>query len=202
MKLSEYIKAKYVFSGKRTGWFAFILMAGLTLLFTLWFPSTKFQYDNYLLAAGSQYYRILTAHFVHHNLFHLLFNLLGLLVIALLHSRHYKFWQWTLSVILLCIFISYGMHYVYPSQTNYVGFSAVLYGLIMIGAIADMLTGIKSGYLIFILVIAKVVYEQMHGGNETIEYLIQIPVAINAHLLGVVSGIFIGILLPFTLPRL
>ena len=197
----DYIKAKYVFSGKRTGWIAFILLAIAIMVCTLFYPATKLQYDNHLLGMGLQYYRMITAHFTHNNLFHLLFNLLGLLFIGLLHSRHYKFWQWTTAMLLLCVSISYGMHYFYPHHAYYVGLSGVLYGLILIGAIADMLTGIKSGYLIFILVIAKLVHEQMVGSNIAIGYLIQIPVAIDAHILGAVSGIIIGLILPFTLSR-
>ena len=68
---------------------------------------------------------------------------------------------------------------------------AKLHGLIIIGALTDCQKGMKTGYLLFIGVWLKIVWEQYTGPSAELGELIEARVAIEAHLIGAVSGIFV-----------
>jgi len=79
----------------------------------------------------------------------------------------------------------------YPGLLGYVGLSGMLHGLFTYGAISDISTGVKSGYLLLLGVIIKVAYEQIFGASIQVTQMIDARVATEAHLVGVITGILI-----------
>ena len=71
----------------------------------------------------------------------------------------------------------------------------MLHGLFTYGAIKDITTGLKSGYLLLFGVIIKVAYEQVYGASQEVTEMIGARVATEAHLVGVISGIIIFLML-------
>lgn len=142
-----------------------------------------------------QYWRAITAHNLHTNIWHLLLNLLGLLLLWLLHGDYAK------SRVLLLQFFSLGagislcIYLFNPSILWYVGLSGVLHGLFVIGAILDVKNKRFSGYLLLVGVIIKILDEQLSGPDQSLQSLIQANVAIDAHLYGAFLGLPMGIII-------
>lgn len=152
--------------------------------------SELFEYNRTLFATG-EYWRIITGHFSHSNGYHLMLNLAGVALIWALHGEYYDSKQYALALFLLALYTGGGLYIFYPENTLYNGLSGVLHGLIIIGALIDCQKGMKTGYLLFIGVWLKIVWEQYTGPSAELGELIEARVAIEAHLIGAISGIFV-----------
>lgn len=139
-------------------------------------------------------WRLLSGHLLHSNLLHLLLNLLGLVVLMLLHGkltgRLAVGWQ----ILLLSLSTGLALFWLAPEIEIYVGLSGILHGLLCYGATADLRQGYRSGALILIGVAIKVGTEQWQGPDPELSAQIAAEVAIDAHLYGAVSGILLALL--------
>ncbi|MGX9461658.1 rhombosortase [Shewanella sp. A14] len=151
-----------------------------------------YRYDQ---IASGQVWRLITGNLLHTNSWHLLMNLAGLWTIVFLHEVHYKVHSGKLTMlfIILCLMEGVGLYIFYPSLQSYVGLSGLLHGLFVFGAIMDIRRGYRSGYLLVIGVILKVVYEQYFGASDSITQLINARVATESHLVGLVNGILCAV---------
>ena len=75
--------------------------------------------------------------------------------------------------------------------TLYVGLSGVLHGFFVWGALMDIKHNEKTGYLLLIGVIAKIIHEQIYGASADVEQLIGASVATDAHLYGAIGGLVV-----------
>lgn len=151
---------------------------------------------------NGQWWRIFTGHFDHTNLNHLLLNLAGLIMLWALHGDHYRHGLFAAVFLVSAIATSLGIYYFDPDMNRYVGLSGVLHGVFVFGAIADIRTGEKTGYLLLIGIIAKIIYEQVEGASEDMVDLIGASVAIDAHLFGAIGGLIAGLIwLAFNKPK-
>lgn len=139
--------------------------------------------------ANDEYWRLFTGNLLHTNQWHLLMNLAGLWVLLLLFKPHFQALSFTLLFSALCLLQGLGLYLFYPGLLGYVGLSGMLHGLFTYGAIRDISTGLKSGYLLLLGVIIKVAYEQIFGASDQVTQMIGARVATEAHLVGVVTGI-------------
>jgi rhomboid family GlyGly-CTERM serine protease len=141
-----------------------------------------------------QIWRLLSGHLLHSNLLHLLLNLLGLVVLMLLHGklpgRLAVGWQ----ILLLSLSTGVALFFLAPEIAIYVGLSGVLHGLLCYGATADLRQGYHSGALILVGVAIKVGSEQWQGPDPELSAQIAAEVAIDAHLYGAVSGVLLALL--------
>ncbi|ABV36656.1 rhomboid family protein [Shewanella sediminis HAW-EB3] len=147
---------------------------------------------------NGEYWRLFTGNLLHTNQWHLLMNLAGLWVLLLLFKPHFKALTFTLIFSALCLLQGLGLYLFYPGLLGYVGLSGMLHGLFTYGAIRDISTGLKSGYLLLLGVIIKVAYEQIFGASEQVTEMIGARVATEAHLIGVITGILVVALVSFT----
>lgn len=145
------------------------------------------QYDLLHIEQG-QLWRLLSGHFVHSNLNHLLLNSAGIALIWALHGEYYRPSFYFQLLIGLSLTISLGLFVFYPQTAIYVGLSGVLHGMIIVGAIIDTQKGYRSGYLLFFGVWAKIIFEHLQGPNLELRDLIDARVAIESHLLGAIAG--------------
>ncbi|RTR37662.1 rhombosortase [Shewanella canadensis] len=141
--------------------------------------------------ANGEYWRLFTGNLLHTNQWHLLMNLAGLWVLLLLFKPHFQALSFTLIFSALCLLQGLGLYLFYPGLLGYVGLSGMLHGLFTYGAIRDISTGLKSGYLLLLGVIIKVAYEQIFGASAQVTEMIGARVATEAHLVGVITGIFV-----------
>tara|TARA_B100001094_G_C18194204_1_gene809455 strand:- start:2740 stop:3483 length:744 start_codon:yes stop_codon:yes gene_type:complete len=181
----------------KTGWQFFLLLALCSCVATFYSSSMELQYNQLILAQNQDLFRIFTSHLAHTNTMHYTMNMVGLLLIGLLHSHYYKVWQWLISYMILSFVITVGLYKFDHDVEVYLGLSGILHGFLMIGCMTDTLRGLKSGTVLLICVIIKITYEQMMPPNYDLEELIQANVAINAHLMGAIGGAILSFLLPF-----
>ncbi|CAM5211612.1 rhombosortase [Alishewanella longhuensis] len=179
------------------------LLLGVITSILFWSPDPvklTLEYNRSALANG-ELWRLFSGHLLHSNLYHLLLNLAGLLVIMLLHAplphRLNLGWQ----ILILGLATSLGL-WLFSHQIDiYVGLSGVLHGILCFGAVLDIRQGYRSGVLILLGVAAKLAFEQYAGPDAELAAKIAAEVAIDAHLYGAISGVLLGLLLFNRTPR-
>ena len=144
-------------------------------------------YQRDLIIEG-EVWRLFTGHLLHTNGFHLLLNLAALIMLWALHGRFYTIKNYSTLFLFCSIITSVGIFYSDPSLVQYVGLSGVLHGVFIFGAIMDIVSKDKTGYLLFIGVWLKIGHEQIYGASSDVSDLIEASVAIDAHLWGAVAG--------------
>lgn len=71
---------------------------------------------------------------------------------------------------------------------RYVGLSGVLHAFFAWGALQDIKHKEKTGYLLFLGLWAKIIYEQLYGASAEVSAMINATVAVDAHLWGAIAG--------------
>ena len=174
---------------------AYIVLALLCLLLALtpdsWHLALRYSRAG---LEQSEYWRLITAHLLHSNNWHLLMNLAGLLLVALLHGKYFSpaalLSQWFIAALLISIALYFGSAQIHA----YVGLSGLLHAMLMLGAVKDIQLKQRGGYLLFAGLLLKVAYEQWQGPDSDLATLIAANVAIDAHLYGVITGLVIAAL--------
>ena len=145
-------------------------------------------YQRVLINEG-EIWRLFTGHLLHTNGFHFLLNLAALIMLWSLHGRFYTNKNYSALFLFCSISTSIGIYFGDPSLTEYVGLSGVLHGVFVFGAIMDIVSKDKTGYLLFMGVWLKIAHEQIYGASADVSDLIEASVAIDAHLWGAVGGL-------------
>lgn len=145
--------------------------------------------------ASGELWRVLSGHIVHSNGWHLLLNLASLLMIGLLFSQHLTRLFWFFVFVLSGLMISACYFWIAPEYEYYVGLSAVLYAVIIIGALLDIKEQPLIAVLILVIVTARVIWQQYSGSMDSLAELIEDRVAIESHLFGICTGYVLGIIL-------
>lgn len=161
----------------------------VSIVFMLWEPvsSDWFAY-NRLQLNEFQWWRLITGHFLHTNLMHLVLNLTGITLLWALHGHYFLNLRYWLVFLLLCLGTSVCLFVFSTNMQWYVGLSGVLHGLFVIGAYFDIRNHLKSGWLLLLGVYIKVIHEQIYGASQNISDLIAANVAIDAHLFGTLTA--------------
>lgn len=178
-------------------YFVYLLLGALCCI--LFAFDNFFNYESYSYLAFErdgfvklQYWRAISAHLLHTNIWHLILNLMGLLLLWLLHGDYANSRSLLLQCIVLGIGISASIYLFAPNVIWYVGLSGILHGLFVIGAIIDIQKNRVTGYLLLTGVIIKIVDEQISEPDAKLQALIQANVVIEAHLYGLILGFIIG----------
>lgn len=156
------------------------------------------RYDREAVLHG-QWWRLISAHLVHLNGWHLMLNLGGLVLILyffrdLLDRR--RFWLWFAicapAVGLVLVLLDTSLRW-------YLGLSGLLQGLLVL----CLLLGWRGNPVLHTLVLAvvagRLLWEQLPGYDSGyLSAWIGAPVYVNAHLYGALSGVLLaaGLLLP------
>jgi rhomboid family GlyGly-CTERM serine protease len=142
------------------------------------------RYERSALAAG-QWWRLLSAHLVHLDIWHALLNAAGLALVWMLFARDYSPKAWLAIVLGAMAAIDAGLWLGDSTVQWYVGSSGVLHGAMAAGALAHLRTGAWDGWLLAGLLVAKLLYEQAVGA---LPFSGHDPVVVDAHLYGVAGG--------------
>jgi rhomboid family GlyGly-CTERM serine protease len=121
---------------RQASWFLGLLAAVLVLSW-LGDESVRnaLRYERTAVLDG-EYWRLLTAHFVHGTAMHMLLNLAGLALVAALFARDYSLGEWLLILLVSIATIDAGFVFYEPQLRWYVGFSGALHGALAAGAVA------------------------------------------------------------------
>ncbi|THB70171.1 MAG: rhombosortase [Gammaproteobacteria bacterium] len=155
----------------------------------------RYQPDMFV---SGEYWRIITAHFVHLSWMHTFFNLAGTAIFSVLFARHLSVLQWW-WVLAFCVpASSLAFYFLNPNLDWYVGFSGVLHSILIVGGIMELRK--KEGndrrlaLLVLGVITAKLIQEQFWGGMEsTTESIIAGKVFVDAHLYGAIFGVICGV---------
>jgi len=137
--------------------------------------------------AEGEWWRLITAHFVHLDLQHALLNTMGLVLMWSLFARDYRPREWLIIILVVIAGIDVGLWLRDTNVAWYVGASGLLHGIMTAGTVAHLRRGDIDGWILAIFIVVKLSYEQLSGAlpfSESGE-----PVVVNAHLYGAVSGL-------------
>ena len=110
-----------------------VLLAGLELGGDAWRDALS--YDRAALASG-QWWRLISAHFVHLDAQHMLLNSLGVVLMWALFARDYSPLRWLAIYLFSSLTISAGLWVLNPEVPWYVGSSSALHGVMAAGTLA------------------------------------------------------------------
>jgi rhomboid family GlyGly-CTERM serine protease len=136
-----------------------------------------------------EYWRLLTANFVHLGWSHFLLNLAGLGFVAWLYADDRDWGSWLLALIIGGLASSLGVHWTAPGVFWMVGLSGALHGLFVFGAVAMILAGERLGWGLLLGVGVKLAYEQLVGEVPFTAAVVGGSVITAAHLWGAVGGL-------------
>ncbi len=148
-------------------------------------------YQRSLIAKG-HWWLLLSGNFVHLGPAHLWMNLAGLALVAALVWQHFSAWQWSILILLCSVGVGVGLWFFNPEVEGYVGFSGTLHGLIIAGTLADLRAYPRSAGLLLLLVVGKLVWEQLAGALPGSESVAGGQVLVDAHLYGAIGGAIIA----------
>ncbi|KFZ36529.1 membrane protein [Shewanella mangrovi] len=175
---------------QKTLWFAVIALSLVSAALQLLGLSELLAFKRSDIAHG-EWWRLISGNVLHTNWWHVAMNLAGMWVVVFIHRMHYHAIGFLCLMLALCLFEGTGLYLAVPSLWGYVGLSGILHGLFAFGSLCDIQKHLRSGYLLLAGVIAKVTWEQYAGGNPEVTSLIGAPVATQAHLIGLLSGLLL-----------
>lgn len=159
------------------------------------------RYDRGAMLAGEAW-RLLTGHLVHADAMHLGWNLLGVLIVALLFARDYSWRQWSMVLLVSTVATDLGFLLFEPQLEWYVGFSGVLHGLMAAGLVAWLrATRDAVTWIVVVLFAAKLAWEHVAGPLPFTAQSLSMPVVHEAHTYGAVGGLVAGLWLGRRTPR-
>ncbi len=133
-------------------------------------------------------WRLLTGHLVHSNSWHMLLNLSSLVFIGLLFSSLLSGLVWALAFVFCALVVSACYWFISPEYVIYVGLSAALYGVIIVGALQDLRENKLIASALLIIVTGRVIWQQFDGASDSLADLVDSRVAIESHLYGIAAG--------------
>ena len=144
---------------------------------------------------SGHWWLLLTGNFVHLGASHLWMNLAGLVLVVALVWQHYSALQWLFIIVLSSVVVGIGLWQFNPDVHGYVGFSGTLHALILAGCLADFRHYPKSATVLLILIVGKLVWEQVSGALPGSESVAGGLVVVDAHLYGAIAGAVLGVAL-------
>ena len=152
------------------------------------------RYDRQAISDG-EYWRLLTGHFAHLGISHLLLNMAGLILVWMLVGRYFTTLQWLIILATSISATTAGFWFIDQDMLWYVGLSGVLHGLIIAGAMAGLGQFPGESAVILVFTGAKLLWEQVAGPLPGSESASGGTVIVNAHLFGAAGGAVAAILL-------
>lgn len=170
--------------------FTVCLLASISQLVAAALPLA---YDRIAILQG-EWWRLLTGGWLHHNLNHLLMNLLAWgLIYLLLPQRltgYRSVWVLSLQVVLVDTFL----FALVPATHFYWGLSGALHGLFAICALLMIQQREPQGWWWLLGLFVKLGWDLLRTDSLTTE-LIGTRVHVESHIIGAISGVLTGLLL-------
>ncbi|MHB1543844.1 MAG: rhombosortase [Gammaproteobacteria bacterium] len=150
-------------------------------------------YDRPAVLAG-QWWRLITANFVHSGWPHVLLDLAGLVLLWLLFGQTLGPLRFWIATLVGCVAVGLGVFFLSPDVEWYVGISGVLHTYWASGALLAVARREWGGRWLLGFLIAKLVYERIWGPLPTSTWSIGGPILTIAHLYGAIAGALLGFL--------
>lgn len=141
-----------------------------------------------------QYWRLLTAHLTHFDWPHFSMNMIGMGLCMLVYNDSVCAKHWLASFVFISLFSSIGLLIIYDEQQRYAGFSDVLHGWILLGALAIANKERKLTIAIFVLFWLKILEENSGLTFFTSASMSTENIATQSHIFGALGGMFYAFL--------
>ena len=148
-------------------------------------------YNRVALAQG-EWWRVLTAHFVHLDAGHAVLNGLGVVLMWALFARDYSPLRWLAIYLFSALCISAGLWLFNPEVEWYVGASGALHGVMTAGTLAHLKRRDLDAWILAVFIVGKLAYEQLAG---SMPFAGSTHTIVDAHLYGAVGGLALALLL-------
>lgn len=142
---------------------------------------------HFAMLPDGQWWRLITGHLVHMDWQHYAMNMMGLSMCMVVFRDDLAAWHWPASFFLLSLFSSTGMYLAGVPYDRYMGFSDVLHGWILIGALGIAHKEPKFSIAIVVLFWLKII-EENHQLAFFTSYGVTGNVARESHIWGAVGG--------------
>jgi rhomboid family GlyGly-CTERM serine protease len=146
-----------------------------------------FRFDRSLIDQG-HLWLIMSGHLAHLNWGHLGLNMAGLALVAVFFSRYISVLQWLLLSLFSALWVGLGLYWLNGDIYRYVGMSGVLHGLFIVGAWYEFRRYPLSGGVLLVMIVAKLIWEQIAGALPGSESMAGGHVVVDAHFYGAISG--------------
>ena len=176
------------FKDKKSWIVLFVLCLGIQLFQA----ESLFRFDRQLIEQG-QIWRLLSGHLTHLNWIHYLLNMAGLGMVMIFFSGYQRDIYWLNAILFLSVICSAGL-ILDGELDRYVGLSGVLHGLFIIGGFWELKRYKVSGSIVLILMLGKLIWEQMYGALPASESMTGGKIALNSHLYGAMAGVLFLVL--------
>ncbi len=142
------------------------------------------RYERAAVHSG-EWWRLVSAHWVHLGVEHLLLDSAGLVLLWVLYARDLRAWDWLAVLIGATATIDAGLWWAQPQVHWYVGLSGLLHGAWAAGAAAVGWRQGRWGWLMLAVLALKLTLEQRAGGSLLVT---NFPVVSIAHVYGALGG--------------
>ena len=182
---------------KQSHWVVFVVVLGICTIAALFgdYARDLLRYEDGLIAQHD-YWRLISAHFVHLGWSHFALNMIGFLALWVIYGGVFsaKFW---LGILIVSAFgISFCFLQFDPSLSWYVGLSGVLHTILSVVLVYLLLQTVflkKACFhvedaILLVFLLLKLTYEQLVGAVPFTESGSGGPVVVNAHFYGAIIG--------------
>jgi len=151
-------------------------------------------YNRDALEAG-EFWRLLTGHFVHLSLTHVLLNLAGLALVVWIVGHAFSWSQWLFVMFVSIVIIDAGFWLLSPELDWYVGISGLLNGILAAGLVIGVAERDPGSVVLAVVVLAKLTWEQTVGPMPGSESTSGGVVVVDAHIYGAAGGLLAAAIL-------
>lgn len=165
-------------------------LAALSIVLMLGGPhlSQVLRYDRAAVAAG-EWWRLFSANLVHLGWWHLLFNVLSLVLLVLLCPEALSWSEWLRRVVVVGTGMSLCLYFFVPALQSYVGLSGLVYGLFALGLGRQALRKDEIGIACLVFLGARIAWELVKGAPASETELLGGGVVAESHLFGVLCAL-------------
>lgn len=143
---------------------------------------------------SGEWWRLLTAHFVHENWHHFAWNMSAWVLLVFLFGRAFNDFEWALAIIVIATSTSVMLYLWNPELERALGFSAVLHGVVVIGALGTWRRDRLLATAALVGLLLKLSWEQMVGPVSMLDDLhlnYEHRISVEAHLYGALSALIL-----------
>lgn len=153
------------------------------------YSSQWLQFDRQLIDAG-EWWRLLTANWVHLSGNHFIGNLLGMALFAYVAATDLNNRTGLLLILWCTLFVGTGLYFYADYLQRYVGMSGALHGLLLVAPFVSRHYSRNIALAFAVVIVGKTLWEQLPWYDDmALKGYIGGRVETNSHLMGTIAGL-------------